>query len=116
MAKRLATSDSTFQRDFDQLLASKREASVEVDDAVRQIIAEVRARGDQALLDLDLDFLHNQVKAPCSVAIALITVNIEVPTSGSFERISGLVMVTGFQATKCCTIGSQVELIDHIAK
>ncbi len=51
MAKRLSTLDADFASNFSELLAAKREASVEVDDVVRAIIDDVRARGDAALLD-----------------------------------------------------------------
>ncbi|WP_029059980.1 histidinol dehydrogenase [Stappia stellulata] len=50
MALRLATSDPDFQGRFDTLLASKREASADVDAVVRDIIEDVRANGDAALL------------------------------------------------------------------
>ena len=51
MAIRLSTSAPDFGARFDTLLASKREASADVDAAVRDIIEDVRARGDAALLD-----------------------------------------------------------------
>lgn len=56
MAKRLSTLDAGFDLDFGQLLAAKREASVEVDDVVRAIIDDVRARGDAAVLDYTRKF------------------------------------------------------------
>ncbi len=51
MAIRLNTHDADFEPRFSALLASKREQSVDVDDAVRAIIGDVRARGDAALID-----------------------------------------------------------------
>lgn len=50
MAQRLATSDDTFSQDFAALLAGKREASVDVDAAVRDILEDVRSHGDAAVL------------------------------------------------------------------
>ncbi|MCA1298519.1 histidinol dehydrogenase [Stappia indica] len=50
MAQRLATSDDTFSQDFAALLAGKREASVDVDAAVRDILEDVRSHGDTAVL------------------------------------------------------------------
>ncbi|MCA1243528.1 histidinol dehydrogenase [Stappia stellulata] len=50
MALRLATTDPGFQDRFQALLASKREASADVDAVVRDIIEDVRAKGDAALL------------------------------------------------------------------
>jgi histidinol dehydrogenase len=49
MPFRLATSDINFDRAFADLLASKREVAADVDATVRAIIADVRARGDEAL-------------------------------------------------------------------
>ncbi len=40
-----------FARAFDRLLAAKREVSEDVDEAVRAIIDDVAARGDDALID-----------------------------------------------------------------
>jgi histidinol dehydrogenase len=50
LALRLATSDADFQDRFETLLAGKREASADVDAVVRDIIEDVRAKGDAALL------------------------------------------------------------------
>jgi histidinol dehydrogenase len=52
MPVELSTSDRDFSSAFQAFLASKREASEDVDQAVRAIIADVRARGDAALLEL----------------------------------------------------------------
>ena len=41
-----------FEREFTALLASKREDSVDVNDTVAAIIADVRARGDAAVIEL----------------------------------------------------------------
>jgi histidinol dehydrogenase len=43
--------DAAFERDFAALLGAKREVSEDVDRVVAAIIADVRARGDQALID-----------------------------------------------------------------
>ncbi len=56
MPKTLLTSDPDFATAFTALLSEKREVSEEVDTAVRGIIADVRARGDQALIDLSAKF------------------------------------------------------------
>jgi histidinol dehydrogenase len=49
--KRLATTDPGFPAAFEALLAEARETAEQVDGAVRAIIADVRARGDAAVLD-----------------------------------------------------------------
>ncbi len=51
MALRLDTRAPTFEADFRALLAMKREVSEDVDRTVRDIIADVIARGDAALVD-----------------------------------------------------------------
>ena len=52
MAVRLDNRQDDFEARFDMVLASKREATVDVADAVAGIIGDVRARGDAALLEL----------------------------------------------------------------
>ena len=56
MALWLKTRDQDFQARFDTLLAAKRESAADVDEAVRAIIARVRAGGDQALIELTRRF------------------------------------------------------------
>jgi len=56
MPIRLSTQDTDFEAQFTALLGSKREDSVDVDDAVAAIIADVRARGDAALIELTAKF------------------------------------------------------------
>ena len=56
MPQRLSTSDPGFESAFAAFLAAKRETSQDVDDAVRAIIADVRARGDTALTELTQRF------------------------------------------------------------
>jgi histidinol dehydrogenase len=69
MALRLDAREPDFPRAFDRLLAMKREVSAEVDQAVRGIIEDVVARGDEALIDYtrDLDGLE---LAPDTLRIA----------------------------------------------
>src|SRR5271154_3174915 len=56
MARFLDASAANFERDFVELLAAKREAAADVDDAAAKIIADVRARGDEALREYSLRF------------------------------------------------------------
>ena len=53
---RLDSSDPNFAADFARLLTVKREIAEDVDDAVRGIIADVVARGDDALVDFTRRF------------------------------------------------------------
>jgi histidinol dehydrogenase len=52
MTGRLSTRDPEFARRFQRLLAASREAVEDVDAAVATILADVRARGDAALLEM----------------------------------------------------------------
>ena len=56
MPLRLTTGDPDFEARFKTLLGGKREASEDVDARVRGIIADVRTRGDRALIELTLKF------------------------------------------------------------
>ncbi|QQA43977.1 histidinol dehydrogenase [Pelagovum pacificum] len=52
MARTLSTRDSTFETEFTALLGAKREDSPDVAETVAKIIADVRSRGDAALVEL----------------------------------------------------------------
>ena len=52
MPQFLSTVDPDFEAQFAALLAAKREDSPEVDETVAGIIADVRARGDEAVIEL----------------------------------------------------------------
>ncbi len=56
MPQFLSTTDPDFEARFTALLGAKREDSPDVDDVVAQIIADVRARGDAAVLELTAKF------------------------------------------------------------
>ena len=56
MPQRLDHAEPDFEDRFAALLAMKRETSVEVDDVVAGILADVRARGDDALAELTARF------------------------------------------------------------
>ena len=52
MPQFISATDPDFASKFNALLTAKREDSPDVDDAVAAIIADVRARGDAAVLEL----------------------------------------------------------------
>ena len=56
MPIRLDSRAPDFAQGFRRLLATKREAAADVEDAVRVIIADVAARGDRALIELTRKF------------------------------------------------------------
>jgi len=51
MTIRLATTDPDFEARFSAFVSASRETVIDVGDAVREILAEVRARGDAALFE-----------------------------------------------------------------
>ncbi|MDO6731497.1 histidinol dehydrogenase [Marinovum sp. 2_MG-2023] len=59
----LSTRDADFETQFATLLAAKREDSPDVDDVVAGIIADVRARGDAAVLALTEKFDRMAIRA-----------------------------------------------------
>ena len=63
MARRLNSRDKNFAADFEALLFAKREIEEDVAAAVRGIIADVRARGDAALVELTNKFDRANITA-----------------------------------------------------
>ena len=63
MAIRLNASDAGFEESFKELLAAKRESAPEVDQVVRDIIADVRRRGDEAVLHYTSRFDRHELSA-----------------------------------------------------
>lgn len=59
----LSTADSDFEARFTDMLSMKREDASDVNDAVAAIITDVRARGDDALIDLTARFDRLQLIA-----------------------------------------------------
>ncbi|TMV62463.1 histidinol dehydrogenase, partial [Thioclava sp. BHET1] len=59
----LSTEAADFEAEFRALLSAKREDSPDVDDVVAGIIADVRARGDAALLELTAKFDRMELSA-----------------------------------------------------
>lgn len=58
MVRRLNTLDRSFKADFEALLHSRKQSEDDVAAKVRTIIADVRARGDDALVELTNKFDH----------------------------------------------------------
>src|ERR687894_296002 len=69
MVARLNSGDANFEARFAALVAAKRENAPDVDAAVRAIIADVRARGDQALIEYTLRFDGHQ-PTPATLRVA----------------------------------------------
>src|SRR5690242_5176509 len=56
MARRLDTRDPGFAQDFAAVVLDKREAAEDVEQVVRAIVADVAARGDEAVIELTRRF------------------------------------------------------------
>ena len=63
MARRLNASDASFAADFEKLLYAKREEEEDVAQVVKAIIADIRKRGDAALIELTNKFDKADVTA-----------------------------------------------------
>jgi len=63
LAIRLNINQPDFERNFAQLLATKREVSADVDEVVGEIISAVRENGDQALVDFTHRFDRVKISA-----------------------------------------------------
>ena len=83
MPQFLDTKDTDFDTAFAALLAAKREDSPDVDDTVAAIIADVRARGDAAVIELTAKFDRLELTperlafTPAEIAAAVETVSPE---------------------------------------
>lgn len=64
MLKRLNTTDADFESHFESLLTAAREEKADVDDVVRNILDDVRLRGDDALLMYTERFDRLELAAP----------------------------------------------------
>ena len=56
MATRLDSSNAGFEQAFETMLNARREQNSDVDATVRDIIADIRKRGDAALIDYTARF------------------------------------------------------------
>ena len=92
MPIRLKSNDKNFKEEFAALLGLKREVSADVDEAVRAIIADVRSRGDAALIDLTLKFDRLDLKrtgiavTPAEIDVAVAACSQETLDALEFAR------------------------------
>ena len=96
MARRLNASDAAFPKQFQELLFAKREEEEDVAGVVRGIIADIRARGDVALVELTNKFDRANVTA---ATLKLSAAEIE----------AGLMKVTKNQLTAIETAATRIE-------
>ena len=81
----LDTRDAGFETDFQVLLSAKREDSPDVDHVVAEIIADVRARGDAAVLELTAKFDRMELTAD-KLAVSAAEVDAEIAKVSDEER------------------------------
>lgn len=81
----LNTADAGFEAKFAALLGMKREEAEDVDTAVAAIIADVRARGDQALIDLTARFDRLDL-TPATLAFSAGEIDAAIATVGREDR------------------------------
>ncbi len=67
--RRLRTADAGFDRDFGKLIAFEAAQDPEIDARVASIVADVRARGDAALLEYTARFDHVQAASVAALEI-----------------------------------------------
>ena len=67
--RKLSTTDVDFDAQLEQLLAWESVSDDAVNDVVKQVIADIRSRGDLALMDFTNRFDGWEAKAPSDVAI-----------------------------------------------
>ena len=77
MPQFISTTDADFEARFSALLTMKREDSPDVDDAVAAIIADVRARGDAALIEATERFDRLRL-APDTLAFTEAAIDAEI--------------------------------------
>jgi len=82
----LTSSDADFEQSFTALLGAKREDSPDVDAIVADIIADVRHRGDAALLELTEKFGRLPLKDADALRISAAEVDVAIATVSDAER------------------------------
>lgn len=85
MAVFLDSSEAGFEGAFAALLGAKREEAVDVDDTVAAIIADVRARGDAAVIDLTEKFDRLRL-TPETLAFSAAEIDAAIATVPQAER------------------------------
>lgn len=85
MPQFLSTTDADFETRFQAVLNAKREDSPDVDDVVAGIIADVRARGDAAVLELTSKFDRLDLTAD-QLCISEVEIDAEIAKVSTEER------------------------------
>ena len=81
----LNTADAGFEAAFQALLGQKREEAEDVDQAVAAIIADVRSRGDRAVIDLTQRFDRLSL-TPETLAFTSAEIDAEIARVSSEDR------------------------------
>ncbi|NOR64379.1 MAG: histidinol dehydrogenase [Rhodobacteraceae bacterium] len=83
----LSTTDASFEADFSAFLGTKRESDSDVLETVNGIIADVRARGDAAVIDLTTKF-DRLTLTPETLAFSKAEMDAEIAKVPTVERES----------------------------
>jgi len=87
MPQFLDTQDADFEGRFTALLGMKREDAPDVDDTVAAIIADVRARGDAAVIELTAKF-DRLTLTPATLAFTADEIDAAIATVPATERVA----------------------------
>ena len=87
MPQFLSTTDADFEARFQAVLGAKREDSPDVDDVVAGIIADVRARGDAAVLELTAKFDRLELTAD-QLRVSEAEIDAEIAKVPEAERVA----------------------------
>ena len=87
MPQFLSTTDADFETRFQAVLGAKREDSPDVDDVVAGIIADVRARGDAAVLELTAKFDRLELTAD-HLRVSEAEIDAEIAKVPEAERVA----------------------------
>ncbi|MDX2464630.1 MAG: histidinol dehydrogenase [Porticoccus sp.] len=86
--KQLSTSDADFDVRLEQLLAWENVSDQNVEQVVKDVLADIRCRGDQALVDYTNRFDRRQVNTVSELAVSQQELKSALDTIGDAERQS----------------------------
>ena len=108
----LSTQDADFEERFDALLNAKREDSPDVDAVVADIIADVRARGDAAVIDLTARF-DDLTLTPDTLAISAAEVDAAIATVSEADRAALELAADRIRAYHAKQLPEDAEWVDE---
>lgn len=113
MPQFLDTASPDFEDAFSALLRAKREDSPDVDDTVAKIIADVRTRGDEALVELTAKFDGFQLD-PAEMAISQDEIERAIAAITKDERESLVLAAERIRAYHARQVPEDASWTDHV--